>query len=79
MKIKNKKGQTGILTIIFIVGVFLFVWIMFAGKELARWGNNAVVMNNLTGIEALGFQNLNLVVFFGLVLFIFVYGAIRLR
>ena len=79
MNIKNKKAQTGILTVIFIVGTFLVVWIMFAGKELARWGNNAVIMNNLTGIEALGFQNLNLLVFFALLLFIFVYGAIKIQ
>jgi len=75
----NKKGQEGIITIIFISIVFLFVWIMGIGKELARWGNNAVIMNNLTGIEAFGFSNLNLLVSFAFILFIFIYGAIRLR
>jgi hypothetical protein len=69
--LKNKKGQT-IITVIFMAIVFLFVWIMFAGKELGRWGQQAIIMGNLTGVEAFGFANLNLIVGFAFLIFIVV-------
>jgi len=68
---KNKKGQT-IITVIFLAIGFLFVWIMFAGKELGRYGQQAITAGNLTGIEAFGFANLNLIVFIAFVIFILI-------
>jgi len=50
--------------------MFLFVWIMFASKELGAWGQRAIVAGNLTGIEAFGFGNLNLIVGFAFIIFI---------
>jgi len=68
---QNKNGQT-IITVIFLAIGFLFVWIMFAGKELGRWGQLAIEAGNLTGIEAFGFANLNLIIGFAFIIFIVV-------
>jgi hypothetical protein len=45
---------------------------MFASKELGAWGQRAIVAGNLTGIEAFGFGNLNLIVGFAFIIFIVV-------
>jgi len=63
----NKKG-TGPFTIMFIVIIFVIVWAMFLGGWLASWGQQAIILNNLTGIEAFVYANLNLLVGFCLVI-----------
>ena len=73
---ENRKGQT-ILTVIFMSIVFLFVWIMFAGRELSRWGQQAILNGNLTGVEAFGFANLNLLVGVAFLVFFVVVASVR--
>lgn len=65
---KFKKGQST-LTIVFIVLTFVIGWIFFLGDFLSYWGGQAVAINNLTGLEAFFYGNLNVLVAVGLLLF----------
>ena len=57
----NKKAFSKI-TIIYIALVFIIVWAMFIGPLLSTYGHLAVINGGYTGIEALFYENLNLVV-----------------
>ena len=54
----NKKGHY-MISLVFIVLVFIFAWVTFLGKQLSYWGQRAIVDNGLTGIEAFILSNLN--------------------
>lgn len=69
----NNKAFTPI-TMVFVVGFFLMVWI-FLADWISAVGELAVTTNNLTGLEAFIMMNLNFVIFIGLLLFIIVYSA----
>jgi hypothetical protein len=66
----NKKAITPITIFFFYLG-FLLVWIMFAGAIIREQGQIAIVNNHLTGIEAMLFSNLNLIVFMMSIIFLF--------
>jgi len=61
MALMNKKG-IGIITLFFWVISFMLVWSLLIGKMLSEWGQQAIISNNLTGIEAFFYANLNFVV-----------------
>ena len=69
--ISNKRGQT-FITIIFLVIVFLIVWVMVMAEQISYWGHKVVVDYGLTGLEAFGFENINLMIFACLLLFLIV-------
>lgn len=50
------------ISIMYIAIVFLIVWALFIGPQLAYWGHQAVLNGGYAGIEALFYDNLNLVV-----------------
>lgn len=50
------------ISIMYIAIVFLIVWAMFLAPQLAYWGHQAVINGAYSGIEALFYDNLNLVV-----------------
>jgi len=64
----NKKGQA--LTVIFFVLMFVIVWIMFFAEQLSYWGEMIVVNGGYTGFPAFFYNNLNLLIGVGLLLFI---------
>jgi hypothetical protein len=66
--INGRKAQSTI-TIIFIVLTFIIGWIFFLGDFLSYWGGQTVIINNLTGFEAFFYNNLNLLIGIGLLLF----------
>ena len=70
---RTKKG-TGIIGYVFFVLLFLLMWGVWLGSWIASVGQYAIEHNNLTGIEAFGFANLNLIVFICLVLGIMAYS-----
>lgn len=77
MRLINKKGFSIITLIFWIIG-FLLVWILFVGRILNEWGQQAIIGGELTGIEAFFFGNLNFVVgivFLIAVMFIALYGG----
>lgn len=69
----NKKGLTNI-SIIFFVIVFIILWALFFADLLSTYGAQIVNENNLTGIEALLYSNLNLIVAVILLIFILAVG-----
>lgn len=65
----NKKAQAGPIALIFFVLIFIVLWFTFLGEWLNTVGQLTISLNNLTGIEAFFFANLNLwVLIFGLFL-----------
>lgn len=66
---RNKKSQT-VLTIVFFTFVFIIIWALFIAKQLNEWGRLAVINGQLTGIEALFYSHINVVI--GIVLLIFI-------
>lgn len=76
----NKKGQLGVVTFVFMVIFFLIIWGVWLGSWLSQIGVDAIANNNLTGLEAFIFANLNAWVFIGLILGIvgfFYFGGAR--
>lgn len=65
----GKKGQ-GFISIIFFTLIFIIVWVLFFAEQLAFWGHQAVLLNGLTGVEALFYNNVNMIVLFVLMIFI---------
>lgn len=63
----NKKGQGGILSLFFVLGVFILVWVFFLAAWLAQIGADAITTNSLTGLEAFLWGNLNLWVLVGVI------------
>lgn len=59
MSISNNKRGVGIIGAIMLFLVFLVIWFVALGKFIAEIGSYAVTSNNLTGIEAFFFNNLN--------------------
>ena len=68
----NNKAQTGpsMVSIIFYTFIFIILWALFFSQQLATWGHQAVVNGEYTGIEALFYENLNLLIMFVLITFI---------
>jgi hypothetical protein len=69
-----KKAQ-GPITVIFYVITFALLFALVFSSWLSYWGNQAVEANHLTGIEALIFSNLNIIVFICLVIVALAAGA----
>ena len=58
----NKKGQVGPIRAIMLFLVFVVMWFVFLGDFVNTVGDNMVTTNNLVGVEAFFFSNLNFVV-----------------
>jgi hypothetical protein len=67
---KKKSQIVTPITIFFYYIGFLIVWVLFASKIIREQGQLAIVNNGLTGIEAMMFSNLNLVVFIISIIFL---------
>jgi len=65
----NTKKGIGILGGFFILAVFILIWAVFLGGFLAEMGAIAISTNNLTGLEAFIWANLNFVVLLGVMAF----------
>jgi len=64
----NKKA-VGPISMIFTVLVFVIVWVFLAGW-ISDAGEEAASNSNLTGVEAFVYMNLNMVIFFSLIIMI---------
>lgn len=71
----NRRAQS-VFTLIFWGGTFIILWALALSGWLSTFGHQAVVNNNLTGIEAWAYDNLNLVVFAVFTVSLFFYGYI---
>lgn len=65
---KSKKGQAGILVFILLVIAFILAWAYALGKIFRDYGLSVIASQNLTGLEALFFANINLII--GIVLLV---------
>ena len=63
----------GPVAIVFLVIVFIINWAIWLGTWLNDVGQMNVVDNNLSGVEAFFFSNLNLFVFIALILGLMAY------
>lgn len=64
----NKKAQVGPIGVILLLLIFIINWAIWLGKVIADWGATIVEEQGLTGVEAFFFANMNLVIFFCLIL-----------
>ena len=69
---KRKKGSVVVISLFFIVLLFIILWVTTLASMFSEWGNKAVQEHNLTGINAFIMQNLNLVILLFLILAIIV-------
>lgn len=69
MALNNKKGQ--IIGFFFAVIIFIAIWAFWLGAWLQDYGEYAIQKNSLTGMEAFFMANLNLFLFFAMLIMIF--------
>jgi hypothetical protein len=65
----DKKG-IGKISIMFYSLIFIILWALFFGEQVAYWGHLVVVNGGLSGIEAFLYNNVNLIL--AVVFFIFI-------
>lgn len=63
----NKHAQAGPLAFIFLILMFMVMWFVWLGSWLSDVGEQTIVTNNLTGIEAFAYSNLNIIVLLGVI------------
>lgn len=61
--IETKKAQVGPIGAIMLFGVFLVMWFIWLGSWISTVGQMVVTDNDLHGIEAFFFNNLNFIIF----------------
>lgn len=64
----NKSGAVGPIGAIMLFMVFLVMWFVWLGSWLNTVGELMVTTNNLTGVEAFFFNNLNFAVLICMIL-----------
>lgn len=64
----SKKSQVGAIGAVLLFLVFLVMWFVWLGAWVNEVGLLAVTTNNLTGVEAFFFSNLNFVVLICMIL-----------
>lgn len=68
----NRKAQSGILGAIFGVIFLVLIWALAAGGLIKQYGEEAIVTYGYTGIIAFILANLNIFVFIGIILGVFI-------
>jgi hypothetical protein len=71
----NKQGISRISVVFFSI-VFIILWALFFGSQLSAWGNVAIANGGYTGIEALLWGNLNIIVGFIFIVFVLAVGSV---
>ena len=66
--IMNKKAQTGPIGAIFLFMIFIVIWFVWLGSWINTVGEMMITTNNLVGVEAFFYSNLNFVVLICLIL-----------
>lgn len=64
----EKKAQVGIIGAIILFMFFLINWFVWLGAWVSTVGQDAITTNNLTGVEAFFFANLNFVILICMIL-----------
>lgn len=58
----NKKGNVGPVAAILLFMIFLVNWFIWLGSWINTVCSQMVIDNNLTGIEAFAFSNMNFII-----------------
>ena len=66
--LNNKKGNVGAIGAILLFIFFIINWFVWLGSWVNDVGRLMVVTNNLSGVEAFFFYNLNFVIMIGIIL-----------
>lgn len=64
----SRKSQVGVIGVIFLLLVFIILWFIWLGGWISDVGQEIIVSNSMTGVEAFFFANLNLVILVALIL-----------
>ena len=64
----DNKAEFGPVGAIILFGIFILNWFVWLGSWISYTGRQAVTLNNLSGVEAFAFSNLNFIVLIGLIL-----------
>jgi len=64
----KKKGQAGPIGGIILFLFFIIIWFVWLGGWVNEVGDTMVTTNDLTGIVAFFYSNINLIIMIGLVL-----------
>lgn len=72
MTMKDNKRGAGLLGFAFWIIMFICIWAVWLGQFLAEWGQKNIIDNSLTGLEAMFYANLNLWIFLGLLIIIYI-------
>lgn len=64
----NKRAQVGPIGAIMLFILFLVMWFTWLGSFINTIGDNIVTGNQLTGVEAFAFSNLNFIIFICVIL-----------
>lgn len=67
-KLSGKKAEIGPIGAVILFGMFILNWFIWLGSWLSYVGRQAVINNNLDGVEAFAFSNLNFIVLVALIL-----------
>lgn len=70
----NKRGEVGPIGAIILFIVFLINWFVWFGAWLGNLGEIIILENNLVGLEAFFYANLNLVVWICMLLGMLAWG-----
>lgn len=70
--IDNKRGQFAIITFFFAIIIFFFIWAFWLGGFLSDYADQAISAGTVTGLEAFILANLNLFIFLGIILTVFI-------
>lgn len=68
----HKKAQAGILGAIFGLFIFFLVWVLAAMPYLQTYGSEIVAANEYTGVIAFILLNINIFIFFGFLIGMFI-------
>lgn len=68
----NRKGQTA-YGFVAMMGVVMLVWVLGLSKIISFWGAHSADAANLTGLEGFIFNNLNMFIFFTMVISLFIW------
>ena len=71
---KYKKGQEGPIALVLLMVIFLVMWFIWLGPFVADVGRRAVIDNNLSGVEAFFYNNINVFIILAIIMAIIGWG-----
>lgn len=64
----TERGQVGIISVFFLLCVFIIIWALVLAPMISTTGQLAIAGGNLTGLEAFFAGNFNLIILFCIII-----------